>query len=142
MADTFPLAAVGNPAAEFANKSKSVANKVLAPACDQWPLHSTPLPNVTTSMTLQPHAHHWSHSALLCCCQLQKDLPAALQAKSAAVPDPLDALSAKAKSVTQDAKAAVNGTGVPDPVRVVVLCYSNAQLGRQQCFCCCRHWRY
>ena len=36
MADTFPLAAVGNPAAEFANKSKSVANKVLAVACNQW----------------------------------------------------------------------------------------------------------
>ena len=36
MADTFPLAAVGNPAAEFANKSKSVANKVLAVACKQW----------------------------------------------------------------------------------------------------------
>lgn len=28
MADTFPLAAVGNPAAQFANKAKSVGNKV------------------------------------------------------------------------------------------------------------------
>lgn len=46
MADTFPLAAVGNPAAEFANKSKSVANKVLVAASDQWPLHTASLPSV------------------------------------------------------------------------------------------------
>jgi hypothetical protein len=64
MADTFPLAAIGNnPAAEFANKSKSVANK----------------------------------------------------AKSAAVPNPLDALQANTKSAVQDAKATVNS--VPDPLK-------------------------
>jgi hypothetical protein len=47
MADTFPLAAVGNPAAEFANKSKSVANKVLVVASNQWRLHTVSLPTVT-----------------------------------------------------------------------------------------------
>ena len=71
-------------------------------------------------LTLQPHAYHLVHCALPCCCQT--DLLAALQAKSAAVPNPIDALSANAKSVTQDAKASVNGAGVPDPVRFVAPC--------------------
>lgn len=80
-------------------------------------LYHTHCDRILTHLILQPHACHLAHRALPCCCQT--DLLAALQAKSAAVPNPIDALSANAKSVTQDAKATVNGAGVPDPVRFV-----------------------
>jgi hypothetical protein len=46
-------------------------------------------------------------------------LPVAVQAKAAAVPDPLDTLQAKTKSAAQEAKSIANGVGAPDPVRVV-----------------------
>lgn len=40
-----------------------------------------------------------------------------MQAKAAAVPDPIDTLAAKTKAAAQDAKSIANGAGVPDPVR-------------------------
>ena len=120
MADTFPLAAVGNPAAEFANKSKSVANKVLAVACNQWSAVRYTLTLWTDFRPCIPTTITWYICALLAA--VKTNLLVALQAKGAAVPNPIDALSANAKSVTQDAKASVNGAGVPDPVRFAAPC--------------------
>jgi hypothetical protein len=76
MADTFPLAAVGNPAAEFANKSKSVANKAKGAA----------VPNPIDALSANAKS-------------VTQDAKASVN--GAGVPDPLKSLQSKAKSAAK-----------------------------------------